>query len=78
MEVTVDARVVVRLMDESNFQTYRGVTGGRYSFVGGEALRSPLALEVPHPGHWHLALDFDGGSGQVRSSVKVLTVAEAA
>lgn len=76
VKVTLGSRAVVRLMDESNFRVYRST--GRYKFVGGEALRSPLPLEVPHSGRWHVAIDFNGGSGRVRSSVDVFPAAEAA
>lgn len=71
VEVTLDSRAVVRLMNEANFRIYR--SGGRYRFFGGEAIRSPIPVEVPHSGRWHVAIDFNGGSGQVRSSVNVLS-----
>jgi hypothetical protein len=73
VEVTLDSRAFVRLLDEPNFQSYR--SGGRYQFLGGEALRSPVPLEAPHSGHWHVVVDFNGGPGQVRSSVNVLSAA---
>jgi hypothetical protein len=69
VEVTLDSRANVRLLDEPNFRTYTG--NGRYRYYGGEAVHSPVRLQVPHSGHWHVAIDLGGGSGQIRSSVNV-------
>ena len=71
VEVELDARANVLLLDASNFQRYRN--GASADFYGGEALRSPLRIGVPHSGHWHVALDLGGGSGTIRSSVSVLS-----
>lgn len=60
----------VQLMDSSNFSSYRN--GRRYRFFGGHAKRSPVRLQVPHSGHWHVAIDLGGYGGTIRSSVNVL------
>ena len=60
----------VRLMDSSNFNNYRA--GRRHRFYGGHATKSPVRLQVPHTSHWHVAVDFGGFGGQVRSGVEVL------
>ena len=60
----------VRLMDDSNFGSYRA--GRRHRFYGGHATRSPVRLQVPHSSHWHVAVDLGGLGGQVRSGVQVL------
>ena len=60
----------VRLMDNSNFSSYRA--GRRHRFYGGHATRSPVRLQVPHTSHWHVAVDLGGLGGQVRSGVQVL------
>jgi hypothetical protein len=73
VEVSIDTRAFVRLVDEPNFRAYR--SGCQYRFFGGEAVRSPVPLEVPHSAHWHVVVDFNGGSGQVRSTVNVLSPA---
>jgi hypothetical protein len=73
VEFSLDTRAFVRLLDESNFQSYR--RGGGYEFFGGEALRTVVPVEVPSAGNWHAVIDFNGGSGQVRSSVNVLAAA---
>jgi hypothetical protein len=70
VEIDVDSRVNVRLLDESNFRTYQG-NRGRYQFLGGQAVRRPVRLRVPRAGHWHVALDLGGRGGQWRSSVNV-------
>ncbi len=60
----------VRLMDSSNFSSYRN--GRRHRYFGGHAKRSPVRLQVPHAGHWHVAIDLGGYSGKIRASVNVL------
>jgi hypothetical protein len=69
VEVTVDARVCVRLLDGMNFDAYK--QGRAHRYIGGEVLRSPVRLEAPHMSEWHVVLDFNGGSGSVRSTVNV-------
>lgn len=60
----------VQLMDSSNFSSYRA--GRQYRYTGGHAKRSPVRLQIPHSGHWHVAIDLGGYTGTVRSSVNVL------
>jgi hypothetical protein len=67
--VELDARANVQLVDGTNFQNYRSAR--QYRFVGGQALRSPVRLEVPHSGHWHVVIDLGGASGSIRSAVQV-------
>jgi uncharacterized protein DUF1883 len=69
VEVAIDTRVNVLLMDEPNYRTYCG--GGTFEYIGGEALKSPLMLSVPRAGHWHVAIDAGGGPGEWRSGVEV-------
>lgn len=59
----------VRLMDSSDFDSYRN--GRRHSYYGGLAEHSPVRLGVPHSGHWHVTIDFQGLTGTVRTSVRV-------
>ena len=71
VEVTLSGTAVnVRLMDSSNYQSFRA--GRRHSFFGGHATRSPVRLQVPHSGHWYVTVDLGGYSGSVRSGVRVL------
>lgn len=60
----------VRLMDSSNFQSYKN--GRAHRYTGGLAKRSPVHLQIPNSGHWHVAVDMMGLRGSVRSSARVL------
>jgi hypothetical protein len=60
----------VRLLDSSNFQSYRAGRGHRYH--GGLVTRSPVRLAIPHSGHWHVAIDMQGLRGTTRSSIRVI------
>lgn len=60
----------VRLMDGSNFSSYKA--GRRHQYHGGLAKRSPVRLPVPHSGTWHVAVDMHGLRGTVRSGVRVI------
>jgi hypothetical protein len=73
VEVALDTSAFVRLLDGPNFRAYQN--GQECRFFGGEAVRSPVPITVPHSGNWHVVIDFNGGAGQVRSSVNVLTPA---
>ena len=44
----------VRLMDSSNFQSYKN--GRQHKYYGGHAKRSPVRLKIPRAGHWHVAV----------------------
>ncbi len=60
----------VRLLDSSNFRSYRA--GRKHRYTGGLAKGSPVRLQIPHSGHWHVAVDLLGLKGNVRSSVRIL------
>lgn len=68
--VTLSTGANVRLMDSSNFNSYR--SGRRHQYRGGLANRSPMRIAVPSTGHWCLTVDLAGlRATQVRSSVAV-------
>lgn len=67
--VTLKSRANVLLMDAANYRSYK--SGRRATYIGGEARRSPVRLAVPRDGHWYVALDLGGLSGNIRSSVHV-------
>jgi len=73
VEFRLDHRAFVRLLDSANFSAYRN--GGRFTFYGGEAVKSPARESVPHAGHWHAVVDLNGNPGSVRASINVLTLA---
>lgn len=60
----------VRLMDTSNYQSYK--SGRNHKYYGGLITKSPAVLGVPNSGHWYVTVDMQGLRGTVRSSVKVL------
>ena len=60
----------VRLLDSSNFQSYR--SGRRHRYFGGHARKSPVRLQIPNAGHWYVTVDMGGYAGRVESSVRML------
>ena len=60
----------VRLMDNSNYSSYR--SGRRHRYYGGLVKRSPIVLTVPSSGHWYITIDLAGLAGSVRSSIRRL------
>jgi len=70
VEVTLDKRANVRLLDESNFSLYRD--GKRHAYLGGFAKQSPARIAPPRPGRWHLVIDLGGYPGTVNASVRTL------
>ena len=71
VEVTLQGSAAnVRLMDTSNFNSYRA--GRSHKFHGGLARKSPVRLEVPRSGTWHVTVDMQGLRGSVRSGIHVI------
>ena len=71
VEVTLRGSAAnVRLMDPSNFHSYRA--GRRHRYRGGLAKRSPIRLRVPRSGTWHVTVDMQGLRGTVRSGIRVI------
>lgn len=70
VEVTLTSGANVRLMTNSNFSNYKN--GRRHHYVGGLARKSPVRLQIPSSGHWHVAIDMQGLRGSTRASVRVL------
>ena len=70
VEITLTSGANVRLMDSSNFNSYKN--GRRHRYIGGLAKKSPLRLQIPNSGHWHVAIDMQGLRGSTRASVHVL------
>lgn len=70
VEIDLAGRANVLLMDSVNFQSYR--SGRQHRYYGGEQVQSPAQVAVPHDGHWHLALDLGGATGQIQSAVRVV------
>jgi hypothetical protein len=71
VEVTLNGSAAnVRLMDSSNFNSYR--SGRQHRYHGGLATQSPVRIPVPSSGSWHLTVDMQGLKGNVRSAVRVI------
>jgi hypothetical protein len=70
IEITLTSGANVRLMDSSNFSSYK--SGRAHHYHGGLAKQSPLRLAIPSSGHWHVAIDMQGLRGSTRASVRVL------
>ena len=60
----------VRLMDSSNFSSYKN--GRQHHYYGGLAKKSPVRLSVPRSGRWYVTVDLQGLRGSTKSSVRVL------
>ena len=73
VEVTLQGSAAnVRLMNNSDFNSYKA--GRRHHYYGGLAKKSPVRLQVPNSGMWHVAVDMQGLRGTVRSGVRVVQV----
>ena len=66
IQVRLDKKANVRLMDGSNFQKYRN--GQQHTYYGGHAEISPVNLKPPRQGHWYVVIDLRAYSGTVRAS----------
>lgn len=63
----------VRIFDSSNFRAFK--FGQRATGYGGHARRSPVSIQVPHSGHWHLVIDFGGLPGRASFEYQVVNAA---
>jgi Domain of unknown function (DUF1883) len=70
VEVTLSSQANVKLMDSSNFSSYRH--GSQHRYFGGHATRSPFRVQVPSAGNWHVAVDLGGYAGSVRAGVRLI------
>mgnify|MGYP005856694655 CR=1 FL=1 len=70
VQVNLNSRANVRLMDELNFQKYR--LKKRYSFSGGVYDPPKVDLRPKRKDEWHVVVDLEGIGGDVRASVDIL------
>jgi Domain of unknown function (DUF1883)/TIR domain len=74
VEVTLSGSAAnVRLMDSSDFQSYRA--GRNHHYHGGLIRSSPARLAIPQSGIWHVAVDLQGLVGNTRSSIRIIPAA---
>ena len=60
----------VRVMDDSNFSSYR--SGGQHHYYGGFYQMLPARIAVPSNGYWNVTIDLGGGSANIRHSINFL------
>ncbi len=70
VEVQLSIAANVRLMDSSNYSSYR--KGRKHKYYGGYVKQSPFRITIPSLGHWYVTIDLGGYSGTVKHSVQVL------
>lgn len=70
VEVTLDSRANVMLLDPRNFSNYK--QGISYRYYGGHAEKSPVRLSPPHSGKWYVVVNLGGYAGTVRAGVRVI------
>lgn len=70
VEITLTKGANVRLLNGSDFSNYKN--GRRHKYIGGLAKRSPVRLQIPSSGHWHLVVDMQGLQGSTQASVRML------
>ena len=75
VEVTLDGRANVMLLDPTNCDRYR--RGESFRNHGGLMETSPARLFPPHHGRWQVVVDLGGFTGRVRAGVRVLAGAGA-
>jgi hypothetical protein len=71
LEVTLEGKANVRLLDDANYEKYQA--GQQHTYTqGGYATFSPVHLKPPHQGHWHVVIDLGGYPGRVGARVDQL------
>jgi hypothetical protein len=70
IKVELKNQANVKLVDSLNYNNYRN--GRKYTYYGGRAVKSPVILNPPYSGHWHLVIDLGGYSGSIAASVTLL------
>ena len=58
VEVRLSAAANVRLMDSSNYSSYKN--GRRHRYYGGYVTKSPYRITVPSSGRWYVTIDLGG------------------
>ena len=70
VEVRLTAAANVRLMDSSNYNSYKN--GRRHRYYGGYVKQSPFKIVVPNSAHWFVTIDLGGYAGSLKHNVRVL------
>ena len=70
IEITLSAIANVRLMTHATFDLFKNAR--QHKFLGGVAKQSPIRLQIPKSGHWHVVVDMEGHAGKAESSIKMV------
>lgn len=70
VEVRLNGQANVKLMTSSNYSAYKN--GGKHTYYGGLATKTPVRLPVPNSGHWYVTVDLGGHAGKVSASINLL------
>ncbi len=62
----------VLLLDDLNFANYRA--GKPFKYFGGYYEQSPVALNSPAPGKWHVVIDLGGRPGHLNAAARVIEI----
>ena len=60
----------VYLVDSANLAKYK--RSMEFQAVGGHMRSTPIRVQTSHTAHWHVIVDLPAGTGQVKSSYRVL------
>jgi hypothetical protein len=71
IEVTLDKRANVLLLDAANYSHYRA--GRSFQSQGGLAKISTVHIGAPHAGRWHLVIDRGDRGGAVTATARLMT-----
>jgi hypothetical protein len=71
IEVTLDKRANVLLLDAANYGHYRA--GRPFQSQGGLAKVSTVHIGAPYAGRWHLVIDRGDRAGAVTATARLMT-----
>ena len=70
VEIVLSCMNNVRLMDHANYLLY--VEGQPFKAFGGRMEKSPIRLQIPTSGHWHVVVDRVGFATLANSNVRAI------
>ena len=70
VEIKLKQSANVMLLDPVNYDSYRKEQN--FCYFGGYAKYSPIQLQVPYSGTWHVVIDLGGIPGTVEYTVNVI------
>src|ERR1700721_3108062 len=70
VEVTLTRAANVRLMDSSDYSSYK--SGRSHHYHGGLIKQSPFRMAIPSSGTWYFTVDRQGLQGATNASVRML------